>query len=192
MGEPEQHPEDAADPMPVPDFIGPDLDVLFCGINPGLASAAAGMPFAAPGSRWWPALYDAGFTPRILAPSEADVMLTWGFGLTALVRRATSRAAELSREELVAGGADLVERVRTWRPRWLAVMGVTVYRTAFARKAAQVGEQAWSIGAARVWVLPHPSGLNGHFPPPRLAEEFTRLREAAGMPDLSAASRSPA
>ena len=71
------------DPLPVPDFIAPELDVLFCGINPGLSSAAAGMPFAAPGSRWWPALYDAGFTPRVLTPSEADALLTWGIGLTA-------------------------------------------------------------------------------------------------------------
>lgn len=190
MGRLEQDREDVDTSFPVPDFIAPDLDVLFCGINPGRASAAAGMPFAAPGSRWWPALHDAGFTPRILTPSEADVMLTWGFGLTALVRRATSRASELSRDELVAGGAELVDRVRTWRPRWLAVMGVTVYRTAFHQKAAQVGDQEWTIGTTRVWVLPHPSGLNGHFPPPRLAEEFGRLRVAAGMPDLSAGARS--
>jgi TDG/mug DNA glycosylase family protein len=119
-------------------------------------------------------------------------MLTWGFGLTALVRRATSRAAELSREELRAGGAGVIDRVGTWQPRWLAVMGVTAFRTAFDRKAAQVGEQDWRIGETKVWVLPHPSGLNGHFPPPRLAVEFSRLREAAGMPDLSVGARTRA
>lgn len=173
-------------PVTLSDIIAPDLDVLFCGVNPGLSSAAAGMPFATPSSRWWPALHRAGFTPRVLAASEAATMLTWGIGLTSLVRRATVRAAELSREELTAGAAEVAERVHTWHPRWLAVLGVTAYRTAFAVKDAQVGEQQLRIGTTRVWILPNPSGLNAHFPPARIAEEFARLREAAGMPDRSA------
>ncbi len=172
--------------MPVSDIVAPDLDVLFCGINPGLASAAAGEPFAGPGSRWWPALHRSGFTPRLLASSEAAAMLTWGIGLTAFVRRPTARASELSRAELEAGGAEVVERVRTWHPRWLAVLGVTAYRTAFAEPRAQIGEQALRIGDTRVWLLPHPSGLNAHFTPQRLAEEFARFRIAAGIPDRSA------
>jgi double-stranded uracil-DNA glycosylase len=190
MGTQEQNPDDAAAAIPVPDILAPDLDVLFCGINPGLSSAAARMPFAAPSNRWWPALYASGFTPRILAPSEASDLLTWGLGLTALVRRGTARASELSREELAAGALEVVDRVRASRPRWLAVLGVTAYRSGFGEPAARVGEQQRTIGDTRVWVLPHPSGLNAHFPPRRLAEEFARLREAAGLPDLSVAARS--
>ena len=165
------------------DVLAPDLDVLFCGINPGLASAAAGLPFASRGNRWWAALEQSGFTPRVLAPTEADTLLSWGLGLTTMVRRPTSRAAELSRAELVAGAAELLDRVRIWRPRWLAVLGVTAFRAGFDRPAATVGEQDLAIGATRVWVLPNPSGLNAHFPPRLLAEEFARLRRAASLSD---------
>ncbi|MFC5909197.1 G/U mismatch-specific DNA glycosylase [Streptacidiphilus monticola] len=171
--------------VPLDDLLAPDLDVLFCGINPGLSSAAAGMPFATRGSRWWPALHVSGFTPRVLAPSEAATLLTFGLGLTTLVRRPTRRADELGRAELVAGAAQLSRRVRDWQPTWVAFLGVTGFRAGYGRPRAVVGEQELRIGSSRVWVLPNPSGLNAHFPPQRLAEEFARLRRAAGLPDRS-------
>ncbi|MFD6157557.1 G/U mismatch-specific DNA glycosylase [Nocardia sp. NPDC060256] len=165
------------------DILAPELDVLFCGINPGLSSAAVGLPFATRSSRWWPALHRSGFTPRVLAAAEADQLPTWGLGLTTMVRRPTAKAAELTRAELVAGAAELTKRVHNWRPQWLAVLGVTAFRAGYGRPEATVGPQDLRIGETQVWVVPNPSGLNAHYPPQQLAEEFARLRRAAAIPD---------
>ncbi|SEG70804.1 G/U mismatch-specific uracil-DNA glycosylase [Actinacidiphila yanglinensis] len=160
-------------------MVGPGLRVLFCGINPGLMSAYQGRHFARPGNRFWPALHASGFTPRRFAPAEQDQVLALGFGLTNVAPRATARADELTAEELVAGGRSLTAKVARHRPEWLAVLGVTAYRVAFADKHASVGPQERTLGGARVWVLPSPSGLNAHWSPTALAEEFARLRAAA-------------
>ncbi|MFC4950675.1 G/U mismatch-specific DNA glycosylase [Pseudonocardia sp. GCM10023141] len=173
----------------LPDLIADDLCVLIAGINPGLSSAAGGRHFGNPGNRLWPALFRAGFTPRLLDAGEAPELLALGIGITSIVSRPTVRAAELTRAEFVAGGAALRGRVLARRPRWLALLGVTGYRAAFAAPGAQVGLQPESIGATRIWVLPNPSGLNAHYPPAALAREFTRLREATGLPDRSAGTR---
>jgi TDG/mug DNA glycosylase family protein len=153
--------------------------VLFCGINPGLMTAATGHHFARPGNRFWPALHLSGFTPRRLHPSEQEELLSYGLGITNVVARASARADELSAEEYREGGRLLSAKVARLRPRWLAVLGVTAYRTAFDDRKAQVGPQPRLLGDARVWVLPNPSGLNAHWTPTTLAEEFGRLREAA-------------
>ncbi|MFK8844840.1 G/U mismatch-specific DNA glycosylase [Streptomyces sp. Ac-502] len=163
----------------VPDVAAPGLRVLFCGINPGLMSAAAGHHFARPGNRFWPVLHRSGFTPRLLKPAEQEEMLAYGIGITNVVERASARADELSAEEFREGGRQLAEKVRRLRPAWLAVAGVTAYRVAFDDKHAKVGPQDRTIGDTRVWVLPNPSGLNAHWPPAALAEEFGRLRAAA-------------
>jgi double-stranded uracil-DNA glycosylase len=167
------------------DVIADDLAVLFCGANPGLSSAAARAPFATPSDRWWPALYESGFTPRRLAPHEAHELLALGLGLTSLVRRPTAGVAELAKAEFVEGGRLLRRRVLARHPRWLAVLGVTAYRAAFGRPDAAVGLQEDTIGSTRLWILPNPSGLNAHYPPRALATEFARLRVAAGLPDRS-------
>jgi TDG/mug DNA glycosylase family protein len=156
-----------------------------CGANPGLSSAAARAPFATPSDRWWPALYESGFTPRRLGPHEAHELLALRLGLTSLVRRPTVGVAELAKAEFVAGGQLLRRRVLARRPRWLAVLGVTAYRAAFGRPDAAVGLQEDTIGSTRLWILPNPSGLNAHYPPRALATEFARLRVAAGLPDRS-------
>ncbi|MCR6487359.1 G/U mismatch-specific DNA glycosylase [Amycolatopsis sp. OK19-0408] len=169
----------------LPDVLDEGLRVVFVGINPGLASAVAGHSFHTPGNRFWPALHRSGFTPRQLRAEEERLLLGWGLGITSIVRRPTARAAQLSREELVAGGEDLAERVRAIRPRWLAMLGVTGYRTAFGAPRARLGPQEATIGGARVWIVPNPSGLNAHFPPPALAVEFARLRIGIGAPDRS-------
>jgi TDG/mug DNA glycosylase family protein len=155
-----------------------DLDVLFCGINPGLYTAWAGHHFARPGNRFWPCLFASGFTPRLLAPDEQTELLDLGLGVTNVVDRATATAAELSRAELQQGGTRLVAFVRRWRPAYLAVLGVTAYRAAFGEPKAAPGEQQRTIGDTRVWVLPNPSGLNAHYTPPALAEKFAELRAA--------------
>jgi len=163
----------------VPDVVADGLHVLFCGINPGLMTAATGHHFARPGNRFWPALHRSGFTPRLLAPSEQRELLSYGLGITNVVARATARADELSAEEYREGGRLLALKVARLRPRRLAVVGVTAYRAAFDDRKAVVGPQARTIGDTRVWVLPNPSGLNAHWTPAALAEEFGRLREAA-------------
>jgi TDG/mug DNA glycosylase family protein len=173
-------------PGALPDVLPGDGDaplrVLFCGINPGLVSAATGHHFARPGNRFWPALHRSGFTPRLLAPSEQGELRALGLGITNLVARPSARADELGAEELRAGGARLRELVAARRPGWLAVVGVTAYRTAFALPKAVVGPQDVVWGDTRVWVLPNPSGLNAHWQLPALADEFARLRVAAGAP----------
>lgn len=164
----------------VPDVLAPGLRVLFCGINPGLYSAALGQHFARPGNRFWPTLHAAGFTPRQLAPSEQRELLTWGLGITNVVERATRSADALTPEELIAGGRRLAARVRRHRPRYLAVLGIGAWRTAFGHPRAGLGLQEETLGDTRVWVLPNPSGLNAHYRPEDLARLFRELRLAAG------------
>jgi TDG/mug DNA glycosylase family protein len=163
----------------VRDVIGPGLRVLFCGINPGLYTAYTGHHFAGPGNRFWPTLHAAGFTDRLLHPSEEHLLLPLGYGVTNVVARATATAAELAPEEFVAGGRALARKVRRHRPRVLAVLGVGAYRTGFARPKAALGEQPDRIGDTRVWVLPNPSGLNANYQKADLARLFRALREAA-------------
>jgi double-stranded uracil-DNA glycosylase len=167
----------------VEDVIAPGLTVLFCGINPGLYTAATGHHFARPGNRFWPTLHDAGFTPRQLHPSGERLLLDLGYGITNVVPRTTATAAELSPDELAAGGRALVEKVLRFRPRVLAVLGVTAYRAAFQQPRASLGLQAERIGETAVWVLPNPSGLNAHYQRGALAELFRALHDyAAGLP----------
>ncbi len=170
---------EAAAGRTIPDLVGPGLRVLFSGINPSLYSAATGHHFARPGNRFWPALHLSGFTTRRLHPAEQYELPAQGLGITNVVARATARADELSPAELVAGGAVLAALVRTWRPRYLAVLGVTAYRAAFARPKAVMGRQDDTVGGVPVWVLPNPSGLNAHYTVDTLAAAYAELREAA-------------
>lgn len=162
----------------LPDVIAPGLKVLFCGINPGLYTAVVGHHFARPGNRFWKALHTAGFTPRLLAPEEEQELLRHGCGITNVARRATAAAAELAPEELAEGGRRLEEKVRVYAPRWLAVLGLGAYRTAFGRPRAALGPQEERVGGARVWVLPNPSGLNASYRPADFTRLFRELREA--------------
>lgn len=167
----------AAKTKTVPDVIAHDLRVLFCGLNPGLYSAATGHHFARPGNRFWPAMFAGGFTERLLSPFEECELLKHGYGITNLVKRASATAAELTNEELIAGGQTLIRKVRKFRPACVAVLGVTAFRTAFDQPQASVGEQDLCFGQSRVWLLPNPSGLNAHFQIPELGRLFRKLRE---------------
>jgi double-stranded uracil-DNA glycosylase len=157
------------------DVIDDGLRVLFCGINPGLMSAAKGQHFARPGNRFWPALQLSGFTPRQLRPDEQAELLTYRLGITNVVDRPSARADELTRAEYIAGGENLVAKVLRYQPEWLAVVGVTAYRDAFGERTAQMGKQDRMIGDTRVWILPNPSGLNAHYTLPKLADAFAEL-----------------
>jgi double-stranded uracil-DNA glycosylase len=175
----------AATEKTVRDVIAPDLRVLFCGINPGLYTAAVGHHFARPGNRFWPALYDGGFTDRILSPFDERELLQSGYGITNVVQRATASADLLTREEIVSGGERLRAKVLRYRPRVLAVLGVGAYRTAFNQPKAVVGPQNDRIGATMLWVLPNPSGLNANYQAADLARLFRELKEATDNTDYT-------
>jgi double-stranded uracil-DNA glycosylase len=173
----------AARDRTLPDVLpadGEPLHVLFCGINPGLYSAATGWHFARPGNRFWPALHLSGFTPRRLEPREQEELPSYGLGITNIVPRPTAQAAELTATELRDGAARLRALADKHRPDFLAIAGVTAYRTAFDQPRAALGPQEECLGAARLWILPNPSGLNAHKTLPMLAADFRELREAVG------------
>lgn len=159
------------------DVIAPGLDVLFCGINPSLYSGAVGHHFARPGNRFWKALHGAGFTDRVLSPFEERQLLGAGIGLTNVVNRATATADDLTPDELREGARRLERKIRRYRPAWVAVLGLTAYRSAFARPRAGIGPQPERLSGARVWVLPNPSGRTAAYQLPALIEQFRRLRE---------------
>jgi TDG/mug DNA glycosylase family protein len=169
----------AATGKTVPDVIAPGLRVLFCGINPGLYTAAVGHHFARPGNRFWPALFSAEFTDRLVSPFDERELLRSGYGITNVVVRATATADQLSREELREGGKQLAAKVRRYRPRVLAILGVGAYRAAWENPKAVTGRQSETIGDTVVWVLPNPSGLNAHYQADTLALMFRELKSAA-------------
>jgi TDG/mug DNA glycosylase family protein len=165
----------------VPDIIAPGLKVLFVGINPSLYSAVVGHHFARPGNRFWPAVYAAGFSERLLRPAEGRLLLEKGYGITNIAGPATATADELSDAQLVAGARRLVRKVKRYRPAVVAFLGVMAYRTAFGKKGAKLGRQPERIGDSAVWVLPNPSGLNAHYRLADLAKLYAELRRAAGQ-----------
>ena len=165
----------------LPDVIGSGLGVLFCGINPGLYTAAVGHHFARPGNRFWPALHQSGFTGRLLSPFEERELLQLQIGITNVVAHATAAASELTNQDFIKGGSSLKAKVRRYRPRIVAVLGVGAYREAFAHPKAIIGEQAEMIGDARVWVLPNPSGLNANYQLNDLVKLFKKLQRAANL-----------
>jgi TDG/mug DNA glycosylase family protein len=172
---------DAAAPVPadcVPDLIGPDLLVLFCGINPGQRSGELHQHFARPGNRFWKALHAGGFTDRVLQPAEQELLPALGIGITNLVARSTTAASELTREELRAGALHLEEKVRRWRLRCVAVLGMQAYRTAFSRPKAVPGPQAETLGDGSVWLLPNPSGLQAKYQLEEMSEMYADLYRA--------------
>jgi double-stranded uracil-DNA glycosylase len=171
----------AAEGRKIADVIAPGLDVLFCGINPSLYSGATGDHFARPGNRFWPVLHASGFTDRQLHPSEKGELLSRRLGVTNLVMRATVGAADLTDDDLLKGVRSLKAKVKRYEPRYLAVLGVGAFRTAFKAPKAVVGPQDLVLGRTKVWVLPNPSGLNAHYQLPVLAEMFGELRSAVAV-----------
>ncbi|HWG45353.1 MAG TPA: G/U mismatch-specific DNA glycosylase [Gemmataceae bacterium] len=169
----------AAEGKTVPDVLAADLRVLFCGINPGLYTAAIGHHFGRPGNRFWPALHAAGFTARLLSPYEERELLPRGCGITNIVARASARADELTDDELREGARVLKRKIARYRPKFIAFLGITAYRTAFQRPKAVLGRQEEMLAEAAIWVLPNPSGLNAHHTPTDLARLFGELRQTA-------------
>jgi len=173
---------------PVDDLLGPEVRLLFVGINPGLWTAAVNAHFARPGNRFWPALHRAGITSRLvdasrgLDPADADELRAAGVGITNIVNVATARADELTPAQLREGGERLRRTVRTLRPAVVAMLGLTAYRQAFRDGKAVTGRHPEPFGGAELWVLPNPSGLNAHETLDSLAVWYRRAAEAAGVP----------
>lgn len=171
----------------LPDLVGPCTRLLFAGINPGLLTVAVQAHFAKRGNRFYPALYRAGITDRLIdaadgfRPEDRAYLLERGIGITSIVPTATARADELTRAELIAGGRALRERVVSIRPAVVAVLGITAYRVAFGRPDARVGAQDETWGDAQVWVAPNPSGLNAHESLASLAGAYRAIASAAGV-----------
>jgi TDG/mug DNA glycosylase family protein len=171
----------------VPDLLGPDVRLLFVGINPGLWTAAVQTHFAHPGNRFYPALLRAGILEQAVDPAAGMTdddrrrVLARGLGITNLVRRATARADELTAAELREGGERLVATVERVRPRVVAVAGITAYRSAFGVRGATSGRQPEPIAGAELWVVPNPSGLNAHETVDSLAVAYAEPARAAGV-----------
>jgi TDG/mug DNA glycosylase family protein len=171
----------------VDDLLDERVRVLFVGINPGLWTAAVNAHFARRGNRFWPALHVAGITPHLvdasdgLRDSDREMLLAAGVGITNLVPVATARADELTREELAAGATRLAQLVGATQPRVVAVLGLTAYRQAFADRTAVQGRQERRVGAAALWVLPNPSGLNAHETVATLARSYAEAARDAGV-----------
>ena len=157
------------------DLAGPDLRVLFCGINPGKLSGDLGLHFARPGNRFWRLLCAGGFTESVLLPAEQHILPGLGVGITNLVGRVTAAASELSVAELREGAAQLEAKVATLRPRCVAVLGLQAYRTAFRRPEAVIGRQPQLLAGTLLWLLPNPSGLQAHYQLPEMNEMFKLL-----------------
>jgi len=166
----------------LPDVIAPGLRVLFCGINPGLYSAAIGHHFGRPGNRFWKALYASGFTPRLYSPNEDATLLDLGIGITNLCPRTTASADELTAVELERGGRELAAKALRYRPRVVAILGIGAYRVGFGRVDASIGRQEEKIAGSLTWVLPNPSGLNAHYGLEALIHHFRLLRAAVEEP----------
>jgi double-stranded uracil-DNA glycosylase len=171
----------------LPDLIADGVRLLFVGINPGLRSVAVQGHFAPRGNRFYPALLRAGITDHLIDASsgltarDRDYLLGRGVGITSLVARATASAGELGPAELAEGAANLARKVRRFRPRVVAVLGVTAYRTAFASPRAIAGRQPGDLDGAQLWVVPNPSGRNAHASLATLSAAYREVAEAAGV-----------
>jgi TDG/mug DNA glycosylase family protein len=161
--------------QPLADLTGPDLRVLFCGINPGMLSGELGLHFARRGNRFWKLLCAGGFTDSVLEPAEQHILPGLGVGITNLVGRVTAAASEVSAAELREGAAHLEAKVELLGPRCVAVLGLQAYRTAFRRPDAAIGPQPEPLGGALLWLLPNPSGLQAHYQLPEMSEMFKAL-----------------
>jgi TDG/mug DNA glycosylase family protein len=175
----------------LPDLIPRPTRLLIVGINPGLLTVAVQAHFARRGNRFWPAVYRAGITDRLIDasngfdPDDVRHLEARGIGITCIVPQATARAAELSPAQLRAGGEALRERVGIVRPRVVAILGITAYRIAFEEPLAGVGRQPLDWQESQVWVLPNPSGLNAHASLADLATAYREVAVAAGIEPYS-------
>jgi TDG/mug DNA glycosylase family protein len=171
-------------PIGLTDIISTSLNVVFCGINPGIRSAAVGLPFANRTNRFWRVLHLAGFTPRQLEPEEALLLIDHGCGLTSAVGRPTARATELSRADYTAARPVFERKIAKYRPRYLAFLGKPAVSVFLNQRNVSWGLQPATLGGSALWVLPNPSGLNCAFTIGMLTDAYRELFEAVAAPTL--------
>jgi double-stranded uracil-DNA glycosylase len=169
--------------MLLPDRVRPGVKVLFVGINPGLRSAAIGHHFAGYSNRFWKLLFDARLVPEPIGPEDDRRLPEWGFGITNLVPRPTPGIDTLRPLEYVRGERVLRRKVRRWKPKIVAFVGVTLYRAVFEKGTGVVpfsgcGFQREQFEGARVFVLPNPSGRNANFSYTQMLAAFRLLGRA--------------
>ena len=163
----------------VPDVLGPNIRVLFCGINPGFVSAAAGAHFANPRNDFWRLLHESGFTPRVLTPEEQFEALRYGLGLTNAAARTTRGSGDLRRGDFDGSAERPTTLAKELRPRWIAFVGKEAYRGAF-RERPQFGEQERRLGETRLFVVPSTSPANAAVPYVERLRWFRELRRRVG------------
>jgi double-stranded uracil-DNA glycosylase len=159
----------------LPDIIGARLDVLFCGINPGMTAAATGHHFAGRSNRFWRVIHLAGFTPQQISPEQDHAILQYGYGLTTVVPRPTASADQLSPEEFVAAAAEFEQKIARHAPRFVAFLGKAAYCGLSHQADVTWGLQATRMHGAAIWVLPNPSGRNRAFGLDRLVDAYRQL-----------------
>ena len=157
------------------DIISENLQVVFCGINPGLTSALHGHHFSNRSNRFWRVLHQAGFTPYEIEPRFDTTILTYGYGLTTAVARATVRADELSKEEFASSIETFKRKIERYKPVRLAFLGKPAWQAFSGLKTVEWGLQDEKFCDAIVWVLPNPSGLNRSFTLPSLIDHYQEL-----------------
>jgi TDG/mug DNA glycosylase family protein len=162
----------------LPDIIAERLDVLFCGINPGMMAAATGQHFAGRSNRFWRVIHLAGFTPEEILPGQARALLEYRCGVTSVVKRPTARADQLSPKEFTAAAAEFELKVARYAPRFIAFLGKAAYCGLSGQRDITWGRQPNRMEGAAIWVLPNPSGRNLSFDLERLVEAYRQLYRA--------------
>lgn len=168
----------------LPDYIRPDLTVLFVGINPGLRSAQVGHHFAGHSNRFWELLYESGLVTDQLTYQDDWRLPEWGLGLTNIISRSSAGIDVLRPHEYRAGGVRLRNKVARFRPKIIALLGVTIFRMIFPIQAPPSSRLSLGFQTARligvpVFLLPNPSGRNAHYSYRRMLTTFQALRRAA-------------
>jgi double-stranded uracil-DNA glycosylase len=168
---------DAVAESAVPDVLAPRLQVVFCGINPGRVSAAAGQHFANPRNDFWRLLHEAGFTPRLLGPAEQFELPALGFGVTNAAYRTTPGSGDLRRTDFEGSAERLTRIAEELRPRYIAFVGKEAYRGAFGERP-ELGLQERTLGDTSLFVLPSTSPANASVPYDERLQWFRRLAQS--------------
>jgi TDG/mug DNA glycosylase family protein len=163
----------------LPDILADNLDVVFCGLNPGLRAADAGHHFLGRGNRFWPVLFKSGFTPRLFEPADDRLLLGESCGLTTVVARPTASADQISVSEFAGASAALKRKIEIHKPGFVAFLGKKAYGAIVDRPTVAWGRQTELFGRTRAWVLPNPSGRNRGFSFDELVLAYRELRLAA-------------
>lgn len=163
----------------VPDYLGPNLRILFVGINPGIRSATLGHHYAGHSNRFWKLLFEAQLVSERLSYQEDYRLPEWGMGLTNLVPRVTAGIESLTSDDYAAGRLVLLQKVRRYRPRVVALLGITLYPILFPMEAKQpshkLGLQSVALHESAVALLPNPSGRNASYSFEMMLSAFCQL-----------------